>query len=139
MISRNRSISSAAARSIECTTSANSTVTCLYSACVSDSTTGEPQPWQNRAFARGSVPHVRQAAVAVIATLPQLMNRRPVTTTRAVWRSGVPTAAHLTIVAPLGSAVCHIARRSAPRPEHGWVPHMNGPVAAESWASTDLE
>src|SRR6478752_4202033 len=66
-ISRHRSISTAAARSIECTTSANSTVTCLYSARVSDSTTGEPQPWQNRAFARGSVPHERQAVAAVIA------------------------------------------------------------------------
>ena len=69
-ISRHRSISSAAARSIECTTSANSTVTCLYSAWVSASTTGEPQPWQNRAFARCSVPHIRQAAAAVIATSP---------------------------------------------------------------------
>ena len=32
MISRNRSAPTAAAMSIECTTSANSTVTCLYSA-----------------------------------------------------------------------------------------------------------
>jgi hypothetical protein len=52
--------------SIEWTTSANRTVTCLYSARVSASWTGEPQPWQNRAFSRGSVPHVRHAAMAVI-------------------------------------------------------------------------
>ena len=77
MISRNRSISSAAARSIERTTSANSTVTCLYSACVSGSTTGEPQPWQNRAFARGSAPHVRQTVAAVIATSPAAVEPKP--------------------------------------------------------------
>ena len=34
MISRSRSAPTAAAMSIECTTSANSTVTCLYSAGV---------------------------------------------------------------------------------------------------------
>ena len=34
MISRNRSAPTAAAMSMECTTSANSTVTCLYSAAV---------------------------------------------------------------------------------------------------------
>ncbi len=44
MISRSRSGPTVAAMSIECTTSANSTVTCLYSAAVSDSTTDEPQP-----------------------------------------------------------------------------------------------
>ena len=42
------------------------TVTCLYSARVAASSTGEPQPWQNRAFSSGSVPHVRHAAMAVI-------------------------------------------------------------------------
>ena len=54
------------ARSIEWTTSANSTVTCLYSAWVSGSDIGEPQLPQNRAPSRGSVPHVRHAAMAVI-------------------------------------------------------------------------
>ena len=42
MISRNRSISTAAAMSIERTTSANSTVTCLYSAGVVDGSIGVP-------------------------------------------------------------------------------------------------
>jgi hypothetical protein len=51
--------------SIEWTTSANRTVTCLYSAWISPSWTGEPQPWQKRAFSRGSVPHVRHVAMAV--------------------------------------------------------------------------
>ena len=46
--------------------SANSTVTCLYSAWVTASLTGEPQLWQNRAFCKGSVPHVRHAATVVI-------------------------------------------------------------------------
>jgi len=41
---------------MECTTSANKTVTCLYSACLSNSATGDPQLWQNRAFSRCSAP-----------------------------------------------------------------------------------
>jgi hypothetical protein len=70
MISRSRSAPTAAAMSIECTTSAKRTVTCLYSAWVSCSVTGAPQPSQNRAPSRGSVPHVRQAVAAVIAPFP---------------------------------------------------------------------
>jgi hypothetical protein len=66
MISRNRSAPTTAAMSIECTTSANSTVTCLYSAWVSCAVTGAPQPSQNRAPARNSVPHVWHAVAAVI-------------------------------------------------------------------------
>jgi hypothetical protein len=41
-------------------------VTCLYSAWVSAPLTGEPQLWQNRAFSKGSVPHVRHVATVVI-------------------------------------------------------------------------
>ena len=48
MISCSRSAPTAAASSIKRTTSANRTVTCLYSALVSTSLTGGPQPWQNR-------------------------------------------------------------------------------------------
>ena len=66
MISRNRSAPTAAAMSIECTTSANNTVTCLYSARVACSVTGAPQPSQNRASSRSSVPHVRHAVAAII-------------------------------------------------------------------------
>src|SRR6202050_677925 len=66
MISRSRSAPTAEAMSIECTTSANKTVTCLYSARVSCPVTGAAQPSQNRASSRGLVPHVRHAAVAVI-------------------------------------------------------------------------
>src|SRR5271163_2913590 len=65
MISRNRSAPTTEAMSIESTTSAKRTVTCLYSAWVSASLTGEPQLWQNRAFSKASVPHVRHAAMAV--------------------------------------------------------------------------
>src|SRR5262249_8511151 len=57
MTSRNRSISRAAAMSIERTTSANSTVTCLYSAdrltCVTDA----PHSLQNLELGESSVPH----------------------------------------------------------------------------------
>src|SRR5277367_87614 len=46
MISRNCSAPTTEAMSIEWTTSANRTVTCLYSAWASLSSTGEPQLWQ---------------------------------------------------------------------------------------------
>jgi hypothetical protein len=61
MISRNRSAPTTEAMSIEWTTSANRIVTCLYSAWASQSSTGEPQLWQNRAFSKGLVPHVCHA------------------------------------------------------------------------------
>jgi hypothetical protein len=66
MISRNRSAPRVDAMSIECTTSANSTVTCLYSAGVEGASTGAPQEWQNRAFASGAVPQLRHTVAAVI-------------------------------------------------------------------------
>src|SRR5512142_1606245 len=56
MISRSRSGPTAAAMSIEPTTSANSTVTCLYSAWLS-ATTADPQESQNRAPSLSSAPH----------------------------------------------------------------------------------
>ena len=43
--------------------------------------TSEPQPWQNRAFSRGSVPHVRHAAMAVI---------RPSADPGPSWLQGAP-------------------------------------------------
>jgi hypothetical protein len=52
--------------SIECTTSANSTVTCLYSAGLVSGLIGEPQEWQNRASSSGSVPHVPHVVAVVI-------------------------------------------------------------------------
>ena len=52
MISRNRSAPTAAAMSIECTTSANSTVTCLYSAGFAAVDTAAPHSKQNFAFFR---------------------------------------------------------------------------------------
>ena len=66
MISRSRSAPTVAAMSIECTTSANSTVTCLYSAAVAVATVGLPQTSQNRAPSRGSLPHAWHAVAAVI-------------------------------------------------------------------------
>src|ERR1700758_5285696 len=75
MTSRSRSGPTVAAMSIERTTSANRTVTCLYSAWASRSVTGAPQPSQNRAPSRGSVPHMRHAAMAV--TRPSADPRPP--------------------------------------------------------------
>src|SRR6187549_3794154 len=57
MISRSRSAPTAAAMSIECTTSANSTVTCLYSADRLTCETGAPHSLQNLEFGESSVPH----------------------------------------------------------------------------------
>src|SRR5260370_21243571 len=57
MISRNRSKSTAAAMSIDRTTSANSTVTCLYSAGVVAVGTAAPHSLQNFEFGGNSIPH----------------------------------------------------------------------------------
>ena len=52
MISRSRSVPTAAAMSIEWTTSANKTVTCLYSAVFVEAETAAPHSSQN--FAVGA-------------------------------------------------------------------------------------
>src|SRR6185312_17251529 len=57
MISRKRSAPTVAAMSIECTTSANRTVTCLYSAAVAAGLTGAPHALQNLEFGGSSAPH----------------------------------------------------------------------------------
>jgi hypothetical protein len=83
MISRNRSAPTAAAISIECTTSANKTVTCLYSAGFRPVETAAPQWLQNLAFSLSSVPQdPHESSVAVISR-------------------GSPAAAHINIVSPL--------------------------------------
>jgi hypothetical protein len=66
MISRNRSEPTAATISVECTTSANRTVTCLYSAGVVGTDMGDPHSSQNFAVGRNSAPHLVQANAAVI-------------------------------------------------------------------------
>src|SRR5882757_2783204 len=71
MISRNRSAPTIAAMSIECTTSAKSTVTCLYSADRLTSVTGAPHSLQNLEFGGSSVPHDPHGSPAAIsAPLP---------------------------------------------------------------------
>src|SRR5271163_1534229 len=70
MISRNRSAPPADAMSIEPTTSANSTVTCLYSAGVPDGVVGDPHSSQNFAVGRSSAPHLMQANAAVMPAPP---------------------------------------------------------------------
>src|SRR6185436_15124513 len=57
MISRNRSAPTAAAIVIEWTTSANKTVTCLYSADRLTCVTGAPHSLQNLEFSGSLVPH----------------------------------------------------------------------------------
>jgi hypothetical protein len=56
MISRSRSAPTTAAISIECTTSANSTLTCLYSAALVAEVTCALHSLQNLAFGGNSVP-----------------------------------------------------------------------------------
>src|ERR1700738_2897089 len=69
MISRSRSGPTVAAMSIECTTSANSTVTCLYSADRLTSVTGAPHSLQNLEFGGSSVPHDPHGSPAAISAL----------------------------------------------------------------------
>src|ERR1700758_37368 len=85
MISPSRSAPTAAAMSIECTTSANSTVTCLYSAGVVAVATAAPHSLQNFEFGGSSVPHDPHPKAA------------------AVISRGQPTVVHVTIVSPLAS------------------------------------
>src|ERR1700694_5338714 len=71
MISRSRSGPTVAAMSIECTTSANSTVTCLYSADRLTCVTGAPHSLQNLEFSGRSVPHdPHDSPVALTAPRP---------------------------------------------------------------------
>src|SRR6478672_7650646 len=70
MISRNRSAPTAAAMSIERTTSANSTVTCLYSADRLTCMTGAPHSLQNLEFSGSSVPHDPQDSPVAVSPPP---------------------------------------------------------------------
>jgi hypothetical protein len=77
MISRNRSVSTAAAMSIDRTTSANSTVTCLYSAGVVAIATAAPHSLQNFEFGGSSLPHDphTKAAAAMSRGQPAVVPR----------------------------------------------------------------
>ena len=98
MISRSRSAPTAAAMSIECTTSANSTVTCLYSADRVACVTGAPHSLQNLEFGGSSVPHDPQNSPAAVSRT-----------------ATVPAGVHVSIVSPLVSDVRHIAVPSPTR------------------------
>src|SRR6476469_5895466 len=95
MISRSRSAPTAAAMSIECTTSANSTVTCLYSAGLGADVTAAPHSLQNFEFGGSSVPH------------------DPHTTAAAVMSRRHPTVVHVDIVSPLASQHVPYRRRDS--------------------------
>jgi hypothetical protein len=81
----------AAAMSMECTTSANSTVTCLYSAGFEAAETAVPHSSQNFALDRSSAPH----------DLP--LNLRRSCRRRGYCRTAVISIAHVNIVSPLAS------------------------------------
>ena len=70
MISRSRSAPTAAAMSIECTTSANSTVTCLYSADGRPCVIGAPHSLQNFESGGSSVPHAAQINPVAVSPPP---------------------------------------------------------------------
>src|SRR6185312_525648 len=106
MISRSRSAPTAAAMSIECTTSANSTVPCLYSAGVGAVAMAAPHSLQNFEFGGSSVPH------------------DPHTTAAAVMSRGHPTGVHVDIVSPLASQ--HV-------PYRRWGPADGWPLRRASW------
>src|SRR5271166_1675705 len=106
MISRNRSISTVAAMSIERTTSANSTVTCLYSAGVVAAATAAPHSLQNFEFGASSVPHDPHTTAAAVISRgqPTVVPRHYRVT------AGQPTCA----ISPLRSGQ-RVARHAAPR------------------------
>jgi hypothetical protein len=64
MMSRKRSASKVAAMSIDRTTSANSTVTCLYFAASTVVTSCDPQVAQKRPSSCRTAPHDRQTTAA---------------------------------------------------------------------------
>src|ERR1700747_2153876 len=72
MISRSRSGPTAAATSIECTTSAKRTVTCLYSADRLTCVTGAPHSLQNLECGGSSVPHAPHCSPAAVSALRPL-------------------------------------------------------------------
>src|SRR6516165_8451281 len=75
MISRSRSAPTAAAISIECATSANSTVTCLYSADVAAGVIGAPHLLQNRESGGSSVPHDLHPNPVAVMSSPSIVPR----------------------------------------------------------------
>ena len=70
MISRNRSAPTAAAMSIECTTSAKRTVTCLYSADLVAGTRAVPHSLQNLAVVLDCAPHDPQNSPVAVSPPP---------------------------------------------------------------------
>jgi len=78
---------------IECTTSSNNTVSCLYSADCGTCATDVPHSLQNLAVALNCVPHDLQERLAAGQSA-----------------ANIPCAVHLSIVSPLVSDVRHIDR-----------------------------
>ena len=100
MISRRRSGPTAVAMSMECTTSANRTVTCLYSAGFETLLTAAPHSSQNFAVGRSSTLQALQAVIASPRPSPCDPRSRapwPAGSTRSVrhrqHRTGRPRAA----------------------------------------------
>src|ERR1700681_1060937 len=102
MISRSRSAPTVAAMSIECTTSANSTVTCLYSADRLTCVTGALHSLQNLEFGGGSVAHDPHGSPAAVSA-PRLLSSTSVSCHR--WST-------MSVISP-----CHL-RHEVLRPRH---------------------
>src|SRR5262249_33011368 len=107
MTSRNRSISRAAAMSIERTTSANSTVTCLYSTDRLTCVTGAPHSLQNLEFGGSSVPHDAHDSPAISAPRPSTLGSTTVSCHR--WSD-------LSVISALSCDVCRLCGYCLPTP-----------------------
>src|SRR6516165_4887636 len=93
MISRRRSAPTAAAMSIECTTSANKTVTCLYSAGFEVAETAAPHSLQNLEFGGSSMPHAAQANPVAIMASPRPSRCGPRSQAFSPYRDSDPATA----------------------------------------------
>ena len=101
--------------SIECTTSANRTVTCLYSADRAACVTGVPHSLQNLELGGSSVPHDPHGS--------------PVAVSRT---ATIPAGVHVSIVSPLVNDVRHIA---APSPTRSFETLICRLIRKSVWAT----
>ena len=100
---------SAAAMSIECTTSANKTVACLYSADRAACVSGAPHSLQNLELGGSSVPHDPHGSpVAVSPPPPSPLGSTPVSFHR--WSHDVR---HIAVPSPTRSFEAHVCRLSS--------------------------
>src|SRR6516225_3475706 len=133
MISRNRSAPTAPAMSIEWTTSANSTVTCLYSAGFAAGVTAAPHSLQNLEFGASSVPHDAHTNPAVVMASPRPTSCAPRSQEMSPSRGSGPDSPDTTrrclrpdraepAIAATRFLSVRTQGRSAKRPTARWLP-----------------